>query len=161
MPYLNIKLSGDMLSTQQRDALFSRMTEMMADSMKKRREVTVVSIELTDQAHWAVAGRTLTLSDRPAAYVDIKITGGTNSSEEKSAMIAGTTAVLQEIVREIQTATYVVIHEIAADSWGYDGMTQASRRQISPVLRAGFSRYYYEALHYLRLVLSQIGFRKC
>jgi 4-oxalocrotonate tautomerase len=159
MPYLNIKFSGATLSPQQMQALFSHLTDMMAKIMKKSREVTVVSIDVTDRQHWSVAGRGLTHADRPAAFVDIKITAGTNSSEEKAAMIAGTTAVLKEIIGKIQMASYVVIHEIAADSCGYDGMTQASRQQISPVLRAGFSRYYFSAFRYLGLTLSRKDIR--
>lgn len=129
MPYINIKLAGVTLPPPQREDLLARITDLMGAVMKKRREVTVVSLEEADRSHWAVAGRVLSAVDRPAAYVEIKVTAGTNTPEEKAAMINETMAALKSVAGEIQTATYVVIHDVAADSWGYDGVTQAARRQ--------------------------------
>ena len=129
MPYINIKLTGTALLPRQREALLARITDLMGTVMKKRREVTVVSIEPADRSHWAISGRALNAADHPAAYVEIKVTAGANTPEEKAAMIAETMAALKSSVGEVQTATYVVIHDIAADSWGYDGMTQAARRR--------------------------------
>jgi len=43
-------------------------------------------------------------------------------------MIAETSAMLKRLLGEMQAASYVVIHEITADAWGYDGLTQAQRK---------------------------------
>lgn len=129
MPYINIKLTGTALLPQQREALLASITDLMGTVMKKRREVTVVSLEEADPSHWAVGGRALNAAAHRAAYVEIKVTAGTNTPEEKAVMVAETVAALKSIVGAIQTATYVVIHDIAADSWGYDGVTQAARRR--------------------------------
>jgi 4-oxalocrotonate tautomerase len=129
MPYINIKLTGTALLPRQREGLLARITDLMGTVMKKRREVTVVSLEEADPTHWAVGGRALNAADHAAAYVEIKVTAGTNTPEEKAAMVAETVAALKSVVGEVQTATYIVIHDIAADSWGYDGVTQAARRK--------------------------------
>ena len=129
MPYINIKLAGATLLPWQRETLLATVTDLMVTVMRKRREVTVVSIEEADPSRWAVAGRTLNVVDHPVAYVEIKVTAGSNTPEEKTAMVAETMATLKSVVGKIQTATYVVIHDIAADSWGYDGLTQAARRR--------------------------------
>lgn len=129
MPYIHIKLAGASLSAPHRDGLLRRITDLMGEVMRKNREVTVVSVEETPPSYWSIAGRTLTAADLPAAYVEIKVTAGTNTPEEKANMIAETKAALNAAVGAIQTATYVVIHDIAADSWGYDGITQADRRR--------------------------------
>ena len=42
-------------------------------------------------------------------------------------MIAETVKMLREVVGAVQEACYVVIDDIAADSWGYNGRTQAAR----------------------------------
>lgn len=128
MPYIHIKLAGATLPTPRRTTLLARITELMATVMRKNRAVTVVSIEEAQASHWALAGHALGPVDPPAAYVEIKVTAGTNTPEEKAAMIAETKAALNAAVGKLQTATYVVIHDIAADSWGYDGVTQAARR---------------------------------
>lgn len=129
MPYINIKLTGTALRPPQRVDLLARITDLMGTVMKKRREVTVVSLEEADPTHWAIAGQVLSAADHPAAYVEIKVTAGTNTPDEKAAMVTETMAALRSVVGEIQTATYVVIHDIAADSWGYDGVTQAVQQR--------------------------------
>lgn len=128
MPYIHVKLAGADLPAIQRDELLARITDLMGRVMRKNRDVTVVSIEESDSSRWAVGGRALDTADPAAAYVEIKVTAGTNTPEEKATMIAETKAALNTAVGVIQTATYVVIHDIAADSWGYDGITQAARR---------------------------------
>lgn len=128
MPYIDIRLAGTALTQTQRDALFAETTELMVRVMGKRREVTVVSILEHAAQYWAVGGTALRQQDLPGAYVEIKVTDGTNTEREKSTMIAETSAMLKRWVGEIQTASYVVIHEVTADAWGYDGLTQAQRK---------------------------------
>lgn len=42
-------------------------------------------------------------------------------------MIAKTKVMLQDVVGNVQEACYVVIDDIAGDSWGYNGETQEMR----------------------------------
>ena len=126
MPYINIRL-GTALESTQRERLFEKTTSLMNTLMGKRREVTVVNIQESDSHLWATNGKSLSADDPVGAYVDIKVTDGTNTPEEKAEMIAETVKMLQEAVGTVQEACYVVIEDIAADSWGYNGRTQAAR----------------------------------
>lgn len=93
----------------------------------KRREVTVIHIQESKYQQWSTNGIALS-SDQPiGAYVDIKITDGTNTPEEKAEMVALTVKMLVDVVGTLQEACYVVIDDVAADSWGYNGLTQAAR----------------------------------
>ena len=126
MPYINIRL-GTSLESIQRKRLFERTTSLMNTLMGKRREVTVVHIQESESPQWATNAISLSAGDPVGAYVDIKITEGTNTPEEKAKMIFETVRMLQEVVGTVQEACYVVIDDIAADSWGYNGRTQAAR----------------------------------
>ena len=95
--------------------------------MGKRRAVTVVHIQESESHHWATNAVSLAAGDPVGAYVDIKVTEGTNTPEEKAKMIAETVKLLRDVVGTVQEACYVVIDDLAADSWGYDGRTQAAR----------------------------------
>lgn len=99
----------------------------MESIMGKRREVTVVHILESEPHLWATNGVGLKPEDPVAAYVDIKVTEGTNTPEQKSEMIFQTVTMLQEVIGAIQEACYVVIDDISGDSWGYNGKTQAAR----------------------------------
>ena len=126
MPYINIRL-GRNLDNEQRKLLYDKTTSLMNTVMGKRPEVAVVHIQESESQQWSVNSVPITVKDPIAAYVDIKITDGTNTPEEKAEMISQTIKMLQDIVGNTQEACYVVIDDIPANSWGYNGKTQAAR----------------------------------
>jgi 4-oxalocrotonate tautomerase len=104
------------------------MTELMASVLGKNAALTSVLVEQPTIAAWAVNGTPA----RVAAHVDATITAGTNSPEEKARFIARTMRLLRTVLgAELSPATYIVIAEVPAHSWGYDGRTQESRLQAA------------------------------
>ena len=126
MPYINIRL-GTNLNDEQRIQLFEQTTSLMNTVMRKRREVTVVHIQESESQQWSTNSIPITAKSPVGAYVDIKVTDGTNTVEEKAEMISQTVNMLKDVVGIIQEACYVVIDDLPADSWGYNGKTQAAR----------------------------------
>lgn len=126
MPYINIRL-GTNLNDEQRIQLFEQTTSLMNTVMRKRREVTVVHIQESESQQWSTNSIPLTAKSPVGAYVDIKVTDGTNTVEEKAEMVSQTVNMLKDVVGTIQEACYVVIDDLPADSWGYNGKTQAAR----------------------------------
>jgi len=131
MPYVHIRV-GTHLEQSQCDALLREMTHLMASVMGKRQAVTAVQVDPSPRAQWSVGGEPLQVSSPVPAYVDIKITQGTNSAEQKATLIAATYRLLAEVIGDVQEASYVVIDEIAADGWGYAGRTQQARAAGAP-----------------------------
>ena len=126
MPHINIRI-GTHLNPVQRRELQRRTTVLISEIMGKKPEVTVVHIQESPSGQWSTNGVPLTPSDPPGVYVDIKVTQGTNTTREKADMIDATVSMLREVVGKIQEPCYVVIDELPADSWGYNGRTQAAR----------------------------------
>jgi 4-oxalocrotonate tautomerase len=126
MPYINIRL-GASLSVSQHNQLYTKTTSLMNKVMDKRPEVTVVHIQESEPHFWSTNSSALGPNDPIGAYVDIKVTEGTNTPEEKAEMISETVKMLKECIGMVQEACYVVIDDIPANSWGYDGKTQADR----------------------------------
>jgi 4-oxalocrotonate tautomerase len=121
MPYIQIRLTApDPVSSARLGAEASRL---MAEVMGKRREVTVVEV-VQPASDWFLAGVPIT---GPAAYADIKITQGTNSVAQKALLLAEFQHLLETELGPLAGPAYVVIHEIPATDWGYDGQSQASR----------------------------------
>lgn len=126
MPYINIRIAAT-LENEQKQALYKKTTFLMNTVMRKRREVTVVHIQESKTEQWSTNAEQLSVNDPIGVYVDIKVTQGTNTPEEKKEMISQTIKMLQEVIGTIQEASYVVIDDIPGDSWGYNGKTQAMR----------------------------------
>jgi 4-oxalocrotonate tautomerase len=54
-------------------------------------------------------------------YVNIKVTDEGVSREQKQALIATTTNMLQEVLGKSPASTFVVIEEVPTDNWGIAG----------------------------------------
>ncbi|MCX7206460.1 MAG: tautomerase family protein [Proteobacteria bacterium] len=60
-------------------------------------------------------------------YLNIKITAGSNTQEEKAHYIACVYQAIEEIIGPLARASYIVIDEVPGDARGYQGQTQAFR----------------------------------
>ncbi len=54
-------------------------------------------------------------------YVNIKVTDEGVTSDQKQALIAGTSKLLHEVLDKDPKTTFVVIDEISTDNWGVGG----------------------------------------
>jgi 4-oxalocrotonate tautomerase len=63
-------------------------------------------------------------------YVNIQVTREGVTREQKVALIAGVTQLLQRVLNKDPAITYVVIDEVELDNWGVGGLpVPAFRRQ--------------------------------
>lgn len=126
MPFIRITL-GRTVSTAHKQAIARQSTALIADLLHKRAAVTAVHVDCVAADGWCIAGEPLAEALTPA-HGEIYITAGTNTAEEKAAMIAALHRLLAETCGALPEASYIVIHEIPATDWGYAGQTQAARR---------------------------------
>ena len=101
----------------------------MAEVMNKNPALTAVRIDEQPAENWAIAGEPVSAGERPAVHMDIKVTAATNTDAEKAEMIGLGMAMLTEAVGSAPEASYVVIHDLDAGAWGYNGRTQKARAQ--------------------------------
>lgn len=133
MPTLNLKVVPLMNPAQYR-ALALALTRLTALHLGKREAVTAVVIDDLPAARWYIAGRAV---ERATALLEVCVTSGTNTVEQKQAFIAAAFAELQAQLgngRPLEEASYVIVREVAGTDWGYGGISQAMRRhQLSAV----------------------------
>ena len=127
MPFIDISVSGTTLSAVQKQRIFDETTRLMSEVMGKVPSLTSVRVGRFSADGWAVGGKSVAARGEIAVHMDIKITKGTNTDEEKAEMIRQGLSMLKDVVGETSEAGYVVIHELDASSWGYDGKTQFFR----------------------------------
>lgn len=126
MPFLDIRLSAPCLPDNVAK-IAERMTDLTVEVLGKRREVTSVAVQCVAPGHWYVGGESLTTSGRGSFFLEVNITGGTNTPEQKMAFVAAAFIAAESILGKLDAASYVIVREIAADAWGYQGQTQAAR----------------------------------
>lgn len=134
MPTLRLKISPPQTPERFR-SLGAALTAITASVLGKRADVTAVMIDALPASQWFVGGVSAV---RATALLEIGITAGTNTADEKARFIE---AAFDELQRQLapgqtlQEASYVVVRELPASDWGYGGRTQRARR-TSPVLHA-------------------------
>jgi 4-oxalocrotonate tautomerase len=126
MPYLNCKLSVPP-SQDVTAKIASVLTDLTAEVLKKKRELTAVAVEYVAPEQWYIGGTSLADQSLRSFYLDIKVTEGTNTKDEKALYVSRVFAAIEAIVGSVAPASYIVIHEVRADSWGYQGETQEFR----------------------------------
>lgn len=127
MPTLKLKLAP-LHNPDTYLALAESLTDITVRTLGKRREVTAVVIDDLPAACWYIGGRPL---QRPTALLEIEITAGTNTPAQKESFIAQAHAALRQLLAAhdgLEEASYVIVHELPAGNWGYDGLTQQARR---------------------------------
>lgn len=62
-------------------------------------------------------------------YVNIKITDEDVTTEQKQALIAGATQLLQDVLNKNPQTTVVVIDEVSTNNWGIAGESVTERRK--------------------------------
>ena len=84
MPCVNIHADRPRLSEEQRLALDRLRTDVMVAMLGKRREPVAVQTIETEPAGWFIGGRCLAENHVPGAYLEAKITLGTNTPAQKA-----------------------------------------------------------------------------
>ncbi|SOC42758.1 4-oxalocrotonate tautomerase [Rhizobium subbaraonis] len=130
MPFVHIRIAGGDFAAAQVQQLQTVVTQLMAEIMGKKADLTAVLVEHTADTLWSIGGEPVSV----AAHLDVKVTAGTNTPEEKAAFVAAASQLFKDTLGpNLPLATYVVVHEIEANAWGYDGRTQQARRASAPV----------------------------
>ena len=126
MPYLNVRLSIKE-SPEIAEQVVSVLMTHTAGLLGKRPEVSSIAVDFVPPESWFVGGTRISEQDAVTFYLDIKVTEGTNTKAEKARYAASVFSDLESILGPITPASYIVIHDVRADSWGFQGKTQEYR----------------------------------
>ena len=128
MPVLHLEISPAQ-SPERHLALAQALTALTVECLGKRLDVTGVLVDNRTAGCWYVGAEALRL---PTALLEISITQGTNTADEKSAFIEAAFAELQRqlgVDGALEPASYVIVRELPAGDWGYGGITQLGRKR--------------------------------
>jgi 4-oxalocrotonate tautomerase len=127
MPVLRLHLSARCVVADRR-GLAAELVALTASVLHKRPELTALLIHEQAETAWSIGAAE---PQRPTALLEIDITAGSNSAEEKADFVARAFECLQQRTAgqgDLETASYVIVRELPGEDWGYGGVTQAERR---------------------------------
>ena len=124
MPLINIALAGANLAPSTIQHLQQETTRLMQSILRKEAALTVVSVTQLPADAFSANGQAVAA----AASMQALITAGTNGAAEKADFIFAAKSLLTVAIGLSAAPIYVALHELPAESWGYDGQTQAARK---------------------------------
>ena len=134
MPILNLKVSA-VPSPELSEKLAGGLVEVTARVLRKRPEITAVAIDYTSPEHWIVGGQSLAQQGKASFWLDIKVVDGTNTKDEKALYLAEVFDLMGRVLGDLHPESYVLVHEVLADAYGFGGLTQ-EHRYVANKLRA-------------------------
>jgi 4-oxalocrotonate tautomerase len=122
MPIIELKVSGqeDPALAQQLATEISRLTK---EVLKKKPEVTVVTVSFVADYLWFVNSLSLAELKTKSFHLNIKISDSTNLKVDKAEYIEVVHKSLTSLLGGIHPVSYTAIQETKADAYGYEGLT--------------------------------------
>jgi len=127
MPHVTVTVIGTAPTQEQKSALFSKICILVGTILGPPGKLTLVSVRTEPAANWSVGGEEAEDSGLVGVETVIRTVAG-SSVENRARMIGETTTVLQEVLGTPLLPLFVVMEEIAPESWGYNGKTIAQIR---------------------------------
>lgn len=125
MPMIQISFAAARPGLEQQIAALA--AELAARHLGKDPALTAVSVVAIPPAHWFAGGGSLAEQGVAGFWLDIRVTEGTNTKDEKAAFIAATFAAMAGLIGPLHPESYVHVVEARADAYGYAGLTQERR----------------------------------
>lgn len=126
MPLIIVRYSTPYL-TPRKAEIAAAVTELSSTILRKDPKVTALIVEAADPADWYAGGATLAEHKLASFWVDIHISDGTNTKDEKAAFIAKLFERMGELLGPLHNESYAYVHDAPADAYGFGGLTQERR----------------------------------
>lgn len=125
MPLITVQYSSQRNVTK--SDIAAAVTKLSADILHKDPNVTAVIVQSVDPADWFAGGRSLAEQKLASVWVDIHISDGTNTKDEKADFLAATFKRMDELLGSLHNESYIYVHDARADAYGFGGLTQERR----------------------------------
>ena len=126
MPIINIKVSRPE-SAELSGRIAQAVLELTTRILHKKRELCAIAIDYVPPEHWIVGGEALAAQRKSSFYLDIKVVDGTNTKDEKAQYVAETFDAFGRLLGQLHEESYVFVHDVRAEAYGYGGRTQEFR----------------------------------
>jgi 4-oxalocrotonate tautomerase len=127
MPMITVRYVTPQPRPELRSQVAALAARLAAERLGKDPNVTAVLVEIAEPESWFVAGQHPTDAGLSAFWLDIKITAGTNVKADTAAFVAAAFEDMRALLGPLHDESYVLVHAVDGDAYGYGGRTQNGR----------------------------------
>ncbi len=134
MPLITVTVSTPHQKVLDKPTVAAEVSRLSTTILGKDPGVTAIIVTRVPSDDWFCGGKSLTEAWLASFWLDIHITDGTNTKDEKAAFIAAAYESMAQLLGPLHEESYVHVHDVRGDAYGFGGLTQERRyiaRQIA------------------------------
>src|SRR3954471_14549067 len=127
MPLITVSYTTSRQSPSLKADVANAVSELTAEVLHKDPKVTAIIVKSVEASDWFAGGRSLAEQKLASYWIDIHVSEGTNTKDEKAAYLAAMFKRLAGILGPLHPETYLHVDEVKGDAYGFGGLTQERR----------------------------------
>ena len=139
MPLITVTYSSVRKTPSLKAEIAGAISELTARILHKDPKATAVIVRAVDAADWFAGGKSLSEQSLASFWLDVHVTEGTNTKDEKAAYLAAMFKRMGELLGPLHEETYLHVDEVRGDAYGFGGLSQ-ERRYIAGKLEVPVKR---------------------
>ena len=127
MPLITVTYSSPRQSPSLKADIAAAVTELTDKILHKDPRVTAIIVKSAEAADWFAGGKSLAEQNLASFWLDIHVSEGTNTKDEKAAYLAAMFRRMGELLGPLHEESYLHVDEVRSDAYGFGGLTQERR----------------------------------
>ena len=127
MPLITVTYSNSRQSPSLKADIAAAVSELTAKILHKDPKVTAIIVKSAAAADWFAGGKSLAEQNLASFWLDVHVTEGTNTKDEKAAYLAAMFKRMGELLGPLHTESYLHVDEVKGDAYGFGGLSQERR----------------------------------
>jgi 4-oxalocrotonate tautomerase len=127
MPLITVTYATSRERPSLKSEIAAAVSELTARILRKDPKVTAIIVKSAEAADWFAGGKSLAEQKLASYWLDIHVSEGTNTKDEKAAYLAAVFARMSELLGPLHEETYLHVDEVKADAYGFGGLSQERR----------------------------------
>ena len=127
MPLITMTYCSPQPTLSTKADIAAAVSDLTARILRKDPKVTAIIVKAVDATDWFAGGRSLAEQGLASYWLDIHVSEGTNTKDEKAAYLAAMFKRMGELLGPLHPETYLHVDEVKADAYGFGGLTQEQR----------------------------------
>jgi 4-oxalocrotonate tautomerase len=127
MPLITVTYSSSRNAPSLKADIAAAVTELTAKILHKDPKVTAIIVKSVDAADWFAGGKSLEEQKLASFWLDIHVSEGTNTKDEKADYLAAMFKRMGELIGPLHNESYLHVDEVRGDAYGFGGLTQERR----------------------------------
>ncbi|WFU38013.1 4-oxalocrotonate tautomerase family protein [Bradyrhizobium sp. CB82] len=127
MPLIAVSYATSRQSPSLKADIANAVSELTAKVLHKDPKVTAIIVKSVDANDWFAGDKSLAEQQLASYWIDIHVSEGTSTKDEKAAYLAAMFERMAEILGPLHHETYLHVDEVRGDAYGFGGLTQERR----------------------------------